>query len=134
MGLLPGSPRAEEESRRRRLEQSIASTIRGYKGVNTAKVHLTLPRESVFVDEQIPATASVILEMKKGHYLRESLANAIISAVARAVPKLKVEDIVLTDTEGRVYEQGLLARSPQNNSSILNERWKTCSLQSSLKS
>lgn len=106
MGLLPGSPRAEEDSRRRRLEQSIASTIRGYKGVNTAKVHLTLPRESVFVDEQIPATASVVLEMKKGHYLRESLANAIISAVARAVPKLKVEDIVLTDTEGRVYEQG----------------------------
>ncbi|MBL8819061.1 MAG: flagellar M-ring protein FliF [Planctomyces sp.] len=103
-GVFPPSNGEIDDQRRRNLEQELARSVMSMNGVRAAKIHLTLPKESVFDDDRLPSTASVIVEMKRGASLNQKMARSIVYTVKQAVPALKAEDITLTDTNGRVYQ------------------------------
>jgi flagellar M-ring protein FliF len=90
----------------RALEGELARTIRGIKGVKSARVHLVLPKREPFARDRQDAQASVQLTMVGIARLDNEGTRAILNLVAAAVPGLRPQNIAVTDTRGN-----LLARA-----------------------
>ncbi|OAG28163.1 flagellar basal-body MS-ring/collar protein FliF [Thermodesulfatator autotrophicus] len=86
----------------RALEGELARTIMSLSEVEVARVHLALPKESVFIEDEKPPKASVFLKLKNGQHLNKREVEGIVNLVASAVPGLTPEHITVVDTKGRV--------------------------------
>ncbi len=87
---------------RRGLEGELARTISSMLAVRSARVHLALPKESVFVRDQRKPRASVFIEMFSGRSLARDQVVAIANLVASSIPELAVEDVTVVDQKGRL--------------------------------
>jgi flagellar M-ring protein FliF len=92
------------------LETEIARTIVKVQGVQNARVHLALPKPSVFVRDEHRATASVMLQLYPGRVLDQGQVGAIVHLVASSVPELAASDVTVVD------QAGTLLNSPDDNS------------------
>jgi flagellar M-ring protein FliF len=92
------------------LETEIARTIVKVQGVQNARVHLALPKPSVFVRDEHRATASVMLQLYPGRVLDQGQVGAIVHLVASSVPELAASDVTVVD------QAGSLLNSPDDNS------------------
>jgi flagellar M-ring protein FliF len=101
--LLPGSPRQEEDRRRRSQEQRLARSIGQIRGVRSATVHISQPDPSPFAVEKTPVTASIIVDPAPNGQFSTMTAQSIVSLVARAVEGLTPENVSLMDTAGRQF-------------------------------
>jgi flagellar M-ring protein FliF len=84
------------------LETELARTIANLQAVEGARVHLALPRQSAFVRERRPASASVFLQMKPGRRLESEQVTAIVNLVASSVPELEAQQVTVVDQQGRL--------------------------------
>src|SRR5271169_860112 len=91
------------------LETELARTITKVQGVKTARVHLALPKPSVFLRDARKATASVMLQLYPGRRLDPGQVAAIVHLVASSVPELGAGDVTLVD------QAGSLLNSPDEN-------------------
>jgi flagellar M-ring protein FliF len=91
------------------LETELARTIVKVQGVQTARVHLALPKPSVFLRDARKATASVMLQLYPGRRLEPGQVAAIVHLVASSVPELAATDVTLVD------QAGTLLNSPDEN-------------------
>src|ERR1700689_4631391 len=91
------------------LETELARTIIKVQGVQTARVHLALPKPSVFLRDARKATASVMLQLYPGRRLEPGQVAAIVHLVASSVPELSASDVTLVD------QAGSLLNSPDEN-------------------
>jgi flagellar M-ring protein FliF len=82
------------------LETELARTIIKVQGVQSARVHLALPKPSVFVRDAHKATASVMLQLYPGRRLEPGQVAAIVHLVASSVPELAASDVTLVDQAG----------------------------------
>jgi flagellar M-ring protein FliF len=82
----------------RALEGELARTIETLSDVESARVHLVMSTDSVFIDRQQPAKASVILKLR-GKGLPKSAVMAISRLVSGAVNELKPEDVSIIDAD-----------------------------------
>src|ERR1022692_2910673 len=92
------------------LETELARTIIKVQGVQTARVHLALPKPSVFLRDSHKATASVMLQLYPGRRLEPGQVEAIVHLVASSVPELSATDVTLVD------QAGTLLNSSDNDS------------------
>src|ERR1700733_951240 len=92
------------------LETELARTIMKVQGVQSARVHLALPKASVFLQDAHKATASVMLNLYPGRRLEPGQVAAIVHLVASSVPELSASDVTLVD------QAGSLLNSPDENS------------------
>jgi flagellar M-ring protein FliF len=92
------------------LETELARTIVKVQGVQSARVHLALPKPSVFLRDSHKATASVLLQLYAGRRLEPGQVAAIVHLVASSVPELGPSDVTLVD------QAGTLLNSPDDNS------------------
>jgi flagellar M-ring protein FliF len=92
------------------LETELARTIMKVQGVQSARVHLALPKPSVFLQDAHKATASVMLQLYPGRRLEPGQVAAIVHLVASSVPELAASDVTLVD------QAGSLLNSPDDNS------------------
>lgn len=90
---------------RRGLEGELARTIASLTSVRNARVHLALPKQSVFVRDNREPRASIFLELYGGKGLSKDQAEAIINLVASSVPELKVENVTLVDQKGNLLSK-----------------------------
>lgn len=97
---------------KRALEGELAKTLQGLSGVTAASVQLALPEESVFVEEQQPATASVFLETASGRTLSADQILSVQHLVSSSVPGLAAEDVSVVDADGTLLSASTAA-SPQ---------------------
>lgn len=88
----------EKVAYQRALEGELERTIQTLANVDRARVHLVMPSDSVFIDRQRGAKASVILKLKRGGLSKDS-ALAISRLVAGAVDQLKPEDVSIIDAD-----------------------------------
>ena len=88
---------AERKTYLRALQGELARTISQMDLIEAARVHITLPEPSVFVEQEKPATASVLLQVKAGARLSPSQVAAIASFVAGSVEGLEPENVTITD-------------------------------------
>ncbi|HEX4322528.1 MAG TPA: flagellar basal-body MS-ring/collar protein FliF [Acidobacteriaceae bacterium] len=82
----------------RALEGELERTIETLGDVESARVHLVMPADSVFIDRQQAAKASVILKLR-GKGLPKSAVVAISHLVSGAVNELKPEDVSIIDAD-----------------------------------
>jgi len=109
---------AEQVNYQRSIEGELARTIESVEAVQSARVHIATPKQSVFVREQDPTTASVMLNLYPGRVLDPGQVAGILHLVSSAVPGLMVKDVTIVDQDGN-----LLSQSPDSdNGSGLDQR------------
>lgn len=84
------------------LETELARTISNLQPVEGARVHLALPRQSAFVRDRRPPSASVFLQMKPGRRLESEQVTAILNLVASSIPELEADQVTVVDQQGRL--------------------------------
>ena len=84
----------------RALEGELASTINSIQVVKNAKVNIAIPKESLFVSQQTPVTASVVLELQPNMVLTPKQIMGIKNLVAASVPRLKPDNVKLVNLFG----------------------------------
>lgn len=84
------------------LETELARTISNLQAVEGARVHLALPRQSAFVRDRRPPSASVFLQLKPGRRLESEQVTAIANLVASSIPELESEQVTVVDQQGRL--------------------------------
>lgn len=104
--LPMGASRTLEGDRLRAAqERELNLTIAEIDGVEAVRVHLAKPERSVFVREDAPPSASVMLRMARGRQLSDSQVTAIANLVAASVPGLAIDAVRIIDQHGRLLSQ-----------------------------
>lgn len=94
------------------LEAELARTIASLRPVEGARVHLAVPRESAFVRDRQPASASVFVQLKPGRRLEQEQIRAIVNLVASSIPELDASRVTVVD------QQGHLLSAPQADTEL----------------
>lgn len=97
---------------RRGLEGELSRTITSLQSVKSARVHLAIPKESVFVRDTRKPSASVFLELYPGRRLDRSQVDAIVNLVASSISQLSDKDVTIVD------QRGTLLTEKDNNSEL----------------
>ena len=98
---------AEQINYQRGLEGELARSIESMHTVQHARVHLAMPRQSLFVRERQPPTASVLLNVYPGRSMSDAQVSAISWLVASSVPELTAENVSIVDQNGRLLSSPL---------------------------
>jgi flagellar M-ring protein FliF len=96
-----GSEFDEQVNYRRALEGELEHTIGTLSDVSSARVHLVMPHDSLFRDQERPAKAAVVIRLRR-RSLADGEADAIRNLVASAVDGLAPEHVVLVDAAGNL--------------------------------
>jgi len=94
----------------RALEGELSRTIMELDAVETARVHLVVPSVRLFREDQKPATASIVLQLKPGASLSPQQAQSIAFMTAYSVEGLDAQNITIVDTRGTLLS-GKTARN-----------------------
>jgi len=89
----------------RALQGELARTINGLDEIQQSRVHIVLPRKSLFVEEQAKPTASVIVKLKTGRRLGASQIEGIACLVAGSVEGLHSEEVMIVDSGGNILSE-----------------------------
>jgi flagellar M-ring protein FliF len=87
---------------RRALQGELARTINGLEEIQSSRVHIALPKESLFTDRQKKPTASVTLRLKPGRTLRPGQIDGIVHLVASSIEGMNPEDVMVVDARGTI--------------------------------
>jgi flagellar M-ring protein FliF len=96
---------AERVNFQRALEGELERTISSLEEVRQARVHLTLPRRSVFTQQDEPAKASVVVGLETGRELSKERTQAIARLASSAVESLEHNRVVVMDQTGRLFSE-----------------------------
>ena len=92
----------EQINYQRALEGELARSINSISAVESARVHLALPRPSLFVRDQKKPSASVVLTLRRGRSIDEGQISAIVHLIASSVPELSDKSITVVDQAGNL--------------------------------
>ncbi len=84
----------------RALEGELSRTIEDLNPISSASVHIAIPKESVFAEQKLPATASVVLDIKRGLSLTSKQIMGIKNLISASVTNLKTNDVKIVDQNG----------------------------------
>jgi flagellar M-ring protein FliF len=96
---------AEQVNYQRALEGELERTIESISVIRRARVHLAIPKQTVFVRDREPPTASVLVNLYPGRTLDEGQVAAITHMVASSVPNLPVKSVTIVDQDGNLLTQ-----------------------------
>jgi flagellar M-ring protein FliF len=92
----------EQVNYQRSLEGELARSIQSLAAVSAARVHLALPKPTVFVRDQQKPTASVLLNLQTGRVIDAAQVSAIVHLVASSVPELPPSNVTVVDQAGNL--------------------------------
>ena len=96
-----GSDFAERVNYQRALEGELERTIRAIRQVQSARVHLVMPHDSLFSEREREAKGSVVVKLREGR-LVDSAIRSITYLVASAVDNLRPENVTVIDADGNI--------------------------------
>ena len=96
---------AEQVNYQRGLEGELSRTIQSIGAVQVARVHLAIPKPTVFVREDQKPSASVLLNLYPGRLLESAQIAGIQNLVAASVPNLAVAGVTIIDQSGALLSQ-----------------------------
>ena len=85
----------------RALQGELARTISEFPQVEQARLHLVIPQKSLFIEDQMPPSASIVLQLKDDGKLAANEVQGIVNLVSMAVEGLEPKYITVTDMKGR---------------------------------
>jgi flagellar M-ring protein FliF len=89
----------------RAMEEELSRSISQLNNVQSARVHLATPKQSVFVRDRKEPTASVILNLYAGRNIEPGQVTAITHMVASSVPNMSNTDVTVVDQRGRLLSK-----------------------------
>ena len=99
-GSMTTSRFMEQVSYRAAMETELAKSVTEISTIRGARVHLAEPQQSVFVRNQTPAKASVVVVPHPGRVVTQSQIKAIVHLVSSSVPYLPSENVSVVDNTG----------------------------------
>ncbi len=87
------------------MEQELARSIMQIGSVQSARVHLATPKQSVFVRDRTPPKASVVLAPYPGRAVSASQVQAIVHLVSSSVPYLAPDHVTVVDNVGKLMTE-----------------------------
>jgi len=91
---------------RRGLEGELARSINTLEGVKGSRVHIVMPEEAIFAEDQEEATASVLLQLAPGAHLSDGQVRGITNLVTNSVEGLEPGGVTIIDETGKVLFDG----------------------------
>jgi flagellar M-ring protein FliF len=104
----------EQVNFQRALEGELERSVQSIAAVQMARIHLALPKASVFVRDQQKPTASVLLNLHPGRSLDPQQVSAIVHLVASSVPDLPAANVTIVDQNGNFLSDNSKPNSPNN--------------------
>lgn len=92
----------EQVNFQRGLEGELERSIQAIDSVESAIIHLAIPKQSVFVRDQQKPTASVLLNVLPGRHLDANQVSAVVHLVASSVPNLPTANVTVVDQNGNL--------------------------------
>jgi len=92
----------EQVNFQRALEGELERSIQSIGAVEVARIHLAIPKPSVFVRDQQKPTASVLLNLRSGRTLDAQQVSAVVHLVASSVPDLPTANVTVVDQNGNL--------------------------------
>jgi len=92
----------EQVNFQRALEGELERSIQSIGAVEVARIHLAIPKASVFVRDQQKPTASVLLNLRAGRSLDAQQVSAIVHLVASSIPDLPAANVTVVDQNGNL--------------------------------
>ncbi len=93
------------------MEQELARTIMQIDTIQQARVHLAMPKQSVFVRDRTPPKASVIITPYAGRSVSQNQVQALVHLVASSVPLMTPENVAVVDNQGKLITDSSSAAS-----------------------
>jgi flagellar M-ring protein FliF len=90
---------------RRALQGELSRTINSLDEIQQCRVHIVLPKESLFIEQQKKPTASVTIKLKAGRKLKASQIDGIGHLVASSVEGLVSDDVMIVDSQGNILSK-----------------------------
>jgi flagellar M-ring protein FliF len=92
-------------NKQRAIQGELARTIMMIDGVTNAKVIITMPKKSLFLEDKLEPTASVFLRTRPGVELDKKQTKGIVNLVSRSVEGMKPNNVTIIDGEGRMLTE-----------------------------
>lgn len=108
----------QQVNKKRALEGELARSINSLEQVEFSRIHLVLPERSPFQQSAVQASASVILNIKRGSSLRNEQVEGITSLIAGSVEGLDKDAVVVLDQTGNRLTEGLSSSSDFTSGSL----------------
>jgi flagellar M-ring protein FliF len=89
----------------RALQGELSRTINGLTEVESSRVHLVMPSKSLFIEDEEPATASVVLKMRPGQRLGKEQVQGIVHLVSSSVSGLDPKNVTIVDNKGKMLSE-----------------------------
>lgn len=101
----------EQVNYQRGLEGELARSIQSIQAVESARVHLAMPKPSIFVRDEEKPSASVVVTLRRGKSLSQSQIDGIVHLVSSSLPNLNPKAVSIVDQTGSLLtknEEGSL--------------------------
>ena len=110
------------------MEQELARTIMQIDSIQQARVHLAMPKQSVFVRDRTPPKASVVVTPHAGRSVSQNQLQALVHLVASSVPLMTPENVAVVDNQGKLITDSSTAAALGLTSaqSQHKQKWKMC--------
>lgn len=92
----------EQVNYQRALEGELTRSIQSLSSVQGARVHLAIPKPSVFARERQKPSASVLVSLHPGRELDKAQVNGIVHLVSSSVPELPIKNVTVVDQNGNL--------------------------------
>ena len=86
----------------RALQGELSRTINQLSEVESSRVHIVIPPRTVFIEQEEPATASVILKLHQGRWMNDDQVRGIVHLISSSVPRLSPENVTVVDQNGKL--------------------------------
>ncbi len=87
-------------------ETELSRTISSMRNIHSARVHLALPKQSVFIRNRAKPSASVMVKMNPGRTLENDQVSAIVHLVASSIPYMESSQVTIVDQWGHLLSNG----------------------------
>ena len=106
----------------RAIEGELARTIMQMSQVENARVSVVIPEQKLFLEQQKPSTASVLLRLRPGATIGPTQVKSIIHLVAHSVDGLEPDAVTVVDTNGRILSDmvsdSMIMYNPDGTNSV----------------
>ena len=86
----------------RALQGELSRTINGFAEIESSRVHIVMPSKALFIEEEEPATASVVLKVRYGRLLSKDQVQGIVHLVSSSISGLNPENVTVVDNKGKM--------------------------------
>lgn len=120
---LTTSEFSQQVNYQRAVEGELTRTLSAMKGIESASIHLAIPRDELFTDSASEPTAAVLLTTDGS--LGDDAVESIVHLVASSVPGMKPQGVTVADTDGNVLSSGSGASGNSNKELRLTQQYES---------